>query len=143
MKTPCFVCVISKKEKKTPKNYNVTFPNQGRIHPEWKRCLQGISRTISCSSNSSKHTGHLRPLSGTKKNCRNTAQNHRTWVPRHRRWPSPACSGEMTTTLSFWTAALAAGGGRRWFQSDRSKVPGSIRSKPCIRDLQTRSVNTP
>lgn len=45
------------------KNPDVTFPNQGKIHPEWKRCLQGISRTVSCSSNSSKHTGHLRPLS--------------------------------------------------------------------------------
>lgn len=42
---------------------SVTFPSQGRIHPAWKRCLQGISRTVSCSSNSSKHTGHLRPLS--------------------------------------------------------------------------------
>lgn len=41
----------------------VTFPSHGKIHPEWKRCLQGISRTVSCSSNSSKHTGHLRPLS--------------------------------------------------------------------------------
>lgn len=45
------------------KTAEVTFPNQGKIHPEWKRCLQGISRTVSCSSNSSKHTGHLRPLS--------------------------------------------------------------------------------
>lgn len=45
------------------KTAEATFPNQGKIHPEWKRCLQGISRTVSCSSNSSKHTGHLRPLS--------------------------------------------------------------------------------
>lgn len=55
-------------------------------------------------------------------------------------WLSPACSGEIITTVSFWTAAFAAGGGSRWSQSDRSKVPGSIRSKPCIRDLQTQSV---
>lgn len=58
-------------------------------------------------------------------------------------WLSPACSGEIITTVSFWTAALAAGGGRRWSQSDRSKVPGPIRSKPCIRDLQTQSVTHP
>lgn len=51
----------------------LVLPNQGSIHPEWKRCLQGISRTVSCSSNSSKQTGHFRPLS--------------------------ACSAEMTTTV--------------------------------------------
>lgn len=61
-------------------------------------------------------------------------------VPYYCYWLSPACSGEMTTTLSFWTAAFAAGGGRRWSQSERSKVPGSTRSKRCIRDLQTQRV---
>lgn len=55
------------------RGHELVFPNQGRIHPEWNRCLQGISRTVSCSSNSSKQTGHFRPLS--------------------------ACSGEMTTTV--------------------------------------------
>lgn len=33
------------------------------MHPVWKRCLQGISLTVSCSSNSSKHTGHFSALS--------------------------------------------------------------------------------
>ena len=51
---------------------------------------------------------------------------------------SPACSGEMTTTVRVWTAVLAAGGGSLWSQSDRSNAPESIRSRPCIKDLHTR-----
>lgn len=56
-------CVKISRHKLHLKTPDFTFPSQGKIHPEWKRCLQGISRTVSCSSNSSKHTGHLRPLS--------------------------------------------------------------------------------
>lgn len=33
------------------------------MHPVWNRCLQGISLTVSSSSNSNKHTGHFSPLS--------------------------------------------------------------------------------
>lgn len=43
----------------------------------------------------------------------------------------------MTTTVRVWTAVLAAGGGSRWSQSERSNVPESSRSRPCIRDLNT------
>lgn len=192
-----------------------TLPSQGSIHPEWKRCLQGISRTVSCSSNSSKHTGHLSPLS--EKNNKTAAlfslsnikvykismffscismYHIQTGLPWSSCWQktgfkhiltqhikflvhlstfskpaceldsslchhhfhfhyhhicemsvkngcnvntqfilSPACSGEMTTTVRVWTAVLAAGGGRRWSQSDRSNAPESSKSRPCIRDL--------
>ncbi len=37
------------------------------MHPVWNRCLQGISLTVSCSSNSSKHTGHFSALSVKRK----------------------------------------------------------------------------
>ena len=49
----------------------------------------------------------------------------------------PACSGEMITAGSVWTAVLAAGGGRRSSQSDMSNAQESmsIRDIDCIRDL--------
>lgn len=40
-----------------------TLLSHGMMHPVWNRCLQGISLTVSCSSNSSKHTGHFSALS--------------------------------------------------------------------------------
>lgn len=73
----CATCCL-----KTPE---FTFPNQGKIHPEWKRCLQGISRTVCCSSNSSKHTGHLRPLSAqtqhkTEERCPKTPKHTQCYL---------------------------------------------------------------
>lgn len=94
------------------KGQELVLPNHGRMQLPWKKCSQGIFRTVSCSSNSSKHTGHFKPLS--------------------------ACSGVMTTVGRFWVMARAAGGGRRWSQSDTSNGPMSI-SMPCIRDLASSS----
>lgn len=64
--------------------WSSTFPNHGSIHPEWKRCLQGISRTDSSSSNSSKHTGHFRPLSvGTKKQKKTLDKSRPTFTKHY------------------------------------------------------------
>lgn len=117
------------------------------MHPEWKRCLQGISRTVSCSSNSSKHTGHLSPLSvWSARRSHLNVKNPKRSLPTcgiftqiHADYVTPACSGEMMTTVRVWTAALAAGGGSRWSQSDKSNTPESIKSRPCIKDLNTKN----
>lgn len=47
----------------------------------------------------------------------------------------------MMTTVRVWTAVLAAGGGSRWSQSDKSKAPESIKSRPCIKDLQAKTTS--
>lgn len=53
------------------------------MHPVWNRCLQGISLTVSCSSNSSKHTGHFSALSVKwKKILRKAQEEWQSWTPR-------------------------------------------------------------
>lgn len=76
------------------------FPSQGRMQAEWKRCSQGSCRTVSSSSNSSRHTGHFRPAS--------------------------ACFPVTVTFGRFSTTFLAAGGGSLWSQSVTSRSPRSI-----------------